>query len=218
MSVTPNLYEPEWDEGADAWFRRSLVPYLRKHLNLQDDPNGWCPPPCEDDPAVLEAVADALLPRRTQFVQWVDDPWYDPDVGPEGRWVIDWRALDKQKLWDLAYDCAVRVRVAREAERFPTLDDWLTALARGDVATGTGLGDELPDALREPHANHLLPGADLFHAARERERTWPRLCKVCRREFRLVDHHPKQRRHNSVTCPACRAARRRPRTPKGQAR
>lgn len=73
-----------------------------------------------------------------------------------------------------------------------SLDAWLAAEREGRLPEGNTHGHSwrLPTSLRDK----------LSMAARQRRRTWPRLCRSCRREFRSEHAH-------LLNCPTCRATK-----------
>ena len=191
MLFAPTLPAPEWDEYADAWFHRSVIRFLQ-----EDQPDG---PPhplraeLRDDPEFISLAADTLLARRAEFVRWIDDKSFVPDCF-NGRWVIDWQAVERE-LWGLVRELEQTLYGRREAAAHPSLDDWLGALARGELSEG----------LREPHMTELLPGLTLKacdQARARRLRQWPRVCRSCGTEFLGG-------KVNAVRCPQCTAPSRR---------
>lgn len=190
--LSPHLPAPDWakwPDWADAWFHRSVTRFIR-----EKQPE-TCSLFCENDPECIDAVADALLARRAEFVWWEDAPWCNPDDdGPEGWWRIDYEAVCRH-LESVAFDCMQRLRLEREAEACPTLDDWLTALHRGEVGPGP----------EEKWAGRLVRGGRTAWIKARQHRRRP--CKVCGRAFRPVDCRqggPQQRRGNATRCPDCR--------------
>lgn len=185
------LDTPEWGSEADGWFRRSI------HRLLCGEYLDGLPRACRDEPELLDAIVDVLADRHAAYVRWVDAPWFDPVEGAEGRWVLDLEAINRAPLWSIAEALERQRDAEREAERFPTLDAWLAALAQGKLGEGP----------REPHGADVLPdgGADLWTAARKRQRAWPRRCKVCGNEFRPPD------RRRVARCSKCLGNRQRTR-------
>jgi DNA-directed RNA polymerase subunit RPC12/RpoP len=120
-------------------------------------------------------------------------PWRDEDG--ELRWGDDpndgHRLDDYQKAW-------AALEREREFDRFPTLDEWLTALWERRIPAVTRR------APAEPFAGDLLEGEarERWLTERRRIKRSPRGCRTCSRTFPWDRSYP-----DVVHCPRCRAKR-----------
>lgn len=172
----------EWDDGAEAWYRRALARYVAEQIERR--PTGMNP--------VLEgALVEWFAVRPEMFVRWEDAETYHPNF-ESGGWRIDWRAVN-DALWHAAEACEMVAAAQREAEMIPSLDAWLGALHQGALRW---------EGPHEPYAGALVTRVTKTRFGQlraERLRRWPRVCRKCGREF------SEAARANAARCPQCQA-------------
>jgi hypothetical protein len=172
----------EWDDGAEAWYRRALARYVAEQIKRR---------PTGRDPAREGTLVEWFATRRERFVGWEDPETYHPDF-ESGGWRIDWRAV-RDALWRAVEDCDLTAAAQCEAEQFPSLDAWLRALHQDALAW---------KGPHEPYAGVLVTRLTKTRFAQlraERLRRWPRVCRKCGREF------GEAARANAARCPQCQA-------------
>lgn len=73
-------------------------------------------------------------------------------------------------------------RRAQEAEKYPTLDLWLAAEARGRIrAPSPRSGTSARILIRDAHGHTVMSA--FVKKTEARQRRWPRLCRTCGNEF-----------------------------------
>lgn len=173
----------DWDDGAEAWYRRVLARYVVEQVERL---------PTGRDPVLEAAVVEWFAVRRETFVAWEDAETYHPDF-ESGGWRIDWRSVG-DALWGAVEDCNNLTAAQREADQNPSLDAWLAALHRGALVW---------EGPHEPYAGRLVARRRRTRFLRlraERLRRWPRVCRTCKREFSDAT------RANAARCPHCLAS------------
>jgi hypothetical protein len=128
------------------------------------------------DAALTSRIVDWYTERAERYAVWVTAETY---LGPRFAWG-HWTVLESEVRADLEvarYQCGREVAQARDTDRFPTLEAWLTAEARGELEAGS---------IEEPPARHLVEPAALNRYVAVRARilkSRPRECTECGAEF-----------------------------------
>jgi len=151
-----------------------------------------------------------FVERIPSYVCWLDDKEYHGKRWGCGGWQVVLSRHDLlTALRDLEAAAERRLRQA-EAARYPTLDAWLGAEVRGDLAAPAAEEPDAYDLLRNRQQQQHTAASERWLDTRHRlERRWPRTCRTCGGEFTW-----EQTAQYRVRCAAC-CGRRPRRQPEG---
>jgi hypothetical protein len=127
------------------------------------------------------------------YAKWIPAEVYCGVGYSAGGWAIDWETLVEELPHELTELSRSILRTA-DAKTYPTLDDWLRADIRGELAyPGAASGLDRPGCTLRPETRRAISAL-----ASARQSLWPQLCADCGESFT-----PDRRRFGR--CPDCRA-------------
>ena len=164
---------------ARAWLRRRLKTTLFKE---HDDRYRLEILGVDYDDATASDVVNWFLRNPLAYVEWIDAEHWHGSQFSNGHWQVNECAVRRDSV-----AAARAVDQERDAECYPTLDEWLRAEANGELWS-----EGHPGGMPNISAEEKLKTAAAMHARRMR-----RVCP-CGARFTA-------KKRNAVHCDACRA-------------
>jgi hypothetical protein len=142
------------DRRRSRWFRACITPIIARALSGVQ-------------PWVQERLIDWLTDHQDDYLRWVPEEFYRGSGYSCGGWCL----VGEKQLLEGAQRALTEIARQVERDRYPTLDTFLAALARGE--------DHLPAAPAEPGAVYLVDDLQAFRAAQRRRKLRNHHCRGC---------------------------------------
>ncbi len=165
-----------WPEGVHSWFERKIRWSLSRIRDFET--NDWWLRQALADREIFEWAVAWYCGYMDNYIKAADpdEMWVSDVDGNDRRIGYDSKAVC-QRIHSVVRQAQAEAARNRDAQKYPDLDSWLTALDAEQLEW---------DGPSEKDGQDLVAGPwwEFRNTARRRRKNWPKLCRICGAQFR----------------------------------